>query len=242
MLPMNFRFPIRLVSLLTIMLLIAAGLPAQQELAEEHSEALRQLAGTRDTARIGLLLNISEELLKTQPYKAYGYAREALVMAKDLKDPLRTGYANRALARVYTITAAYDKALEYQLTALRQFESLNDTTQMAICHDELGVIYMSLGDYAKAHSSLSLALELNRKTRNHKQIARNYMNMGSNYLDVDSIDKGLSYLMVSLMIADSLGMEKEKVSLLNKIGSGYARMGRHEDALAPFLPCAGNAG
>ncbi|MFO7370366.1 MAG: tetratricopeptide repeat-containing sensor histidine kinase [Bacteroidales bacterium] len=231
---MNFRFPIRPVSMLTIMLLIAAGLPAQQQLVEDHSEALRQLAGTRDTSRIDLLLDISDELLKTQPYKAYGYAHEALVMAKDLNDPLRTGCANRALARVYTVTAAYDKALEYQLTAFSQFESLNDTAQMAICHDELGVIYMSLGDYAKAHSSLSLALELNRKTRNHQQIARNYMNMGSNYLDADTIDKGLSYLMVSLMIADSLDMEKEKVTLLNKIGYGYARMGRHEDALRHF--------
>lgn len=234
MLLMNIRFPIRPVSLLTIMLLIAAGLPAQQELAADHSEALRQLAGTRDTSRISLLLNISEELLKTQPDKAYGYAHEALVMAKDLKDPLRTGYANRLLARVYTITAVYDKALEYLLTAFRQFESLGDTAQMAICHDELGVIYMSLGDYSKAHSSLLLALELNKKTLNRKQIARNYMNIGSNYLDADTIDKGLSYLMVSLMIADSLGMEKEKLTLLNKIGYGYARMGRHEDALRHY--------
>lgn len=234
MLPMNFRFPIRPVFLLAILLLIAAGMPAQQELPEDYSEALKQLAGTRDTSRISLLLDISEELLKTQPYKAYGYAREALVMAKDLKDPLLTGYANRALAKVYTLTAVYDKALEYQLASLRQFESLKDTAQMAICLDELGVIYMSLGDYSKAHSSLSHALELNKKTLNTRQIAHNYMNLGSNYLNADTIDKGLSYLMVSLMIADSLGMEKEKVSLLNKIGYGYARTGRHEEALRHY--------
>ena len=60
------------------------------------------------------------------------------------------------------------------------------------------------------------------------------MNMGLNYLEADSVDKGLSYFLVSLIIADSLNMEPEKVILLKNIGYGYARLGRYEDALNHF--------
>jgi signal transduction histidine kinase len=53
-------------------------------------------------------------------------------------------------------------------------------------------------------------------------------------VQADSVEKGLSYYTVSLLLADSLNMQKEKVDLLNYIGQGYERLGKHEDALKRF--------
>lgn len=231
---MNLRIVLRSAFAVAMWWAIPFTLTAQPATPLNTENAIGQLADTRDTARIDLLLQISRELKTSQPREAFGYAREALAMAVDMKDPYRTGVASRTVAEVYAITAVYDKALEYLLMALKQFEDLGDTLEMALCYDELGIVYMQSGDFAKAQTNYQQALSLNKKTRNPAQIARNYMNIGSNYLKTDSVDKGLSYFMVSLMIADSMKMDNEKMTLLKNIGQGYARLGKHEDALKNF--------
>lgn len=231
---MNRGHVIKPVLLLFMIMALPLLTVAQGETAGVKSDALQQLAQTRDTIRIDLLLKISEELLKTQPKEAFGYAQEALDMSRELKDVRRTALACYALAEVYTVTAVYDKALEYQLLALEQFTRLRDSVAMAGCYNHIGVIHMSSGDFDEAQRHYRKALELNRRTKNPAQVVHNYMNMGVNYLETDSVDKGLSYFLVSLMIADSLNLEAEKVALLKYIGYGYARMNRHEEALGNF--------
>jgi signal transduction histidine kinase len=231
---MNPKNSLRPLYVLALLWLLTAVLSAQPVAEQTTGTALQQLANSRDTTRVNLLLQISEELRTSQPQEAFGYAREALKMAEYLKDTYRIGLAYRSLAGVYTVTAVYDKALEYLLMALSRFESLGDTLEMALCCNELGVVYMSSDDFKNAQNNFNQALKLNKIFRNYTEIARNYMNIGSNYLKTDSVDKGLSYFMVSLMIADSLKMDQEKIALLKNIGFGYARLGRQEDALRNF--------
>jgi signal transduction histidine kinase len=231
---MNRRTSLKPAFTLALCLIVPVVLLAQPAAKQNTDDELQQLAHARDTTRIDLLLRISEELRNSQPRDAFEYAREALMMAEDLKDYYRTGMACRSVANIYLVTAVYDKALEYLLMALSRFESVGDTLEMALCYDELGVVNMSAGNYANAQTNYLRALNLNKKIRNPSLIARNYMNIGSNYLKTDSVDKGLSYFLVSLVIADSLKMDKEKITLMKNIGYGYARLGRHEDALRNF--------
>jgi signal transduction histidine kinase len=208
--------------------LFARILPARMD------SLVQLLEQARDTSRIDLLITLSEELNSSQSKQAFVYAREALTMAQELRDTVRTGDAYKAMAGVYKVNAVYEKSLEYLLLSLRQFESIKDTTKIAECNDEIGTVYMMSNDFTNARNYFQKAFDLNKKIRNFPQIALNYMNMGSNYLMIDSIEKGLSYYLVSLMIADSLQMEEEKITLMNHIGYGYARLGKHEDALKHY--------
>ena len=231
---MNLRIPVRLILVLMLCCTLPAVILAQPDSLFDPGRAKQELNRVRDTARIDLLLRISEVLLNSQPRDAFGYAREAYSLSKSTKDLFRTGLSCRALANVYQVTAVYDKALEYSLEALGVFELLKDTLRIAQCYEEIGIVHMSSGDFAEAQGSYYKALRLNKAIANPAQISHNYMNMGLNYLKNDSVDKGLSYFLVSLMIADSLKMEPEKVALLKNIGYAYARLGRHEEALAHF--------
>jgi len=203
-------------------------------LPDQTDSLIRLLDQTRDTSRIDLLIKLSEVLNSSQSKQAFVYAREALNMSQELRDPLRTGNAYMAIADIYKVTAVYEKSLEYLFLSLRQFENMKDTAKIAECNDEIGVVYMMSNDFANADNYFQKAFNLNKKIRNFHQIALNYMNMGSNYLMIDSIEKGLSYYLVSLMIADSLQMEEEKITLMNNLGYGYSRLGQHEDALKHF--------
>jgi signal transduction histidine kinase len=230
---MNYRTYLR-PALMMMLFFVPVLLLSQSIESRKAKEAVQQLSGKTDTARIGMFLKISEEFGKSQPREAIEYAREALNMAEELKDSRRIGLACREMASLYTASAIYDKALPYLLKALDKFQELKDTLEMAACYDQLGVVHLSSGDFLNAKLNFKRSLDLNKKTGNHEQIARNYMNMGFNYLKADSVDKGLSYFMVSLMIADSLKMEPEKLLLLKNIGYGYALLGRHEEALRNF--------
>jgi signal transduction histidine kinase len=231
---MNLKNPLRLALPLALLVMMNTA-PDARAIATAATDSIVKLLGqTRDTVRIDLLIRISEELQSSDPTQAFSYAREALAMAEELGNTSRIGSANRAIAGVYAVTAIYDKALEYMLEAMSHFESLKDSVNIARCYNDIGVVYRLSGDFAKAHTNLQKAIDVNKKLRNHSGIAVNYMNMGLAFLDIDSIDKGLSYFTVSYMIADSLKMEKEKITLLNNIGYGFARLGKHEDALKNF--------
>ncbi len=231
---MNFR-PVFLQALFILFCFVqpavSTALP-QKDL--KTIESIKKLSEVKDTAKTDLLLNISNELVNTQPREAFAYAQEALSLSKNRRDGNRIGLSNLALARVYSATAVYDKALNYALDALKEFEKTNNDRQKARCFEEIGVIYMLSGNFVQARDNFKQALLLNKNTANFPFISSNYMNMGLNYLRTDSVDKGLSYFLVSLMIADSLNLENEKVTLMKNIGYAYARLGKHEEALAHF--------
>ncbi len=192
------------------------------------------MTSATDTTRIDLLISLCEELNSADPRQAFLFGREALDLSLEKKDLARTGRSYEALAYIYTMNAVFDKALEYSLKALTAFESLKDTARIAHCEDHIGVTYMLAREFSRASDYYHKALLLNKAIRNFPQIAENYMHMGVNYVQIDSVEKGLSYYTVSLLLADSLNMQKEKVDLLNYIGYGYERLGKHEDALKRF--------
>jgi len=230
---MNLRYPFILLTFFALQV-ISTSLAAKDN-ANPHADSLAKLlSNSIDTIRIDLLLALTDELNQADPRQAFTYGREALDLAREQKDTLRTGLACKAIARVYTLNAVYDKALEFMLQALDEFESLHDTLELARCNDYIGFVYLSANDFANARNYFLKAVDLNKKIRNFPQIAENYMHMGMNYVQHDSVEKGLSYYTVSLLIADSLNMQKEKLDLLTHIGFGFTRIGKHEDALRHF--------
>jgi len=231
---MNPKNMIYRVLILVLAWTIPGHLHAQVNPVNPTDSMVQLLGQSTDTARIDLLLSLCEKLHSADPRQAFLYGREALDLALEKKDQPRTGLSYEALAQIYTMNAVYDKALQFLLQAMTIFESLKDTAKMARCDDRIGYVYMSANDFANAHTYYHKALELNKNIRNYHQIAENYMHMGLNYVQNDSVEKGLSYYTVALLITDSLDMQKEKVDLLNYIGYGYARLGKHEDALKRF--------
>ncbi len=232
---MNLKNVIYRVLILLVIIWTTPGcLQAQAQPVNPTDSMLLLLENSTDTARIDLLISLSEKLNSADPRQAFLYGREALDLSLEKKDKLRTGLSYEALAHIYTMNAVFDKALDFSLQAMNAFESLKDTANIAHCNDQIGLIYMLANDFSNAQAYYRKALELNKDIRNFHQIAENYMHMGQNYVQNDSVEKGLSYYTASLLLADSLNMQKEKVDLLNYIGYGYERLGKHEDALKRF--------
>lgn len=205
-----------------------------QDITSETDSVVQAMENLADSSKTDVLISLSSELKYDHPEVAFEYSQQSIDLAIDLGQPLQIGRAYMAMAEIYILWSLYDKALDYLLLSLEQFEKTGNKQEIAICFNNIGIAYMSAGEYQNAAAYYERARDLNQELRNYSQIVSNMMNMGANYVHQDSIEKGLSYYLVSLMIADSLNMEEEEIELSNHIGLGYNQLGMFEDALQQF--------
>lgn len=216
-----------------LLILISMNM-SSQDITSEADSVIQIMETLPDSSKADVLISLCNELKYNHPEEAFEYGQQSIDLAKDLGQPLLTGRAYMAVAEIYILWSLQDKALDYLLLSLEELEKAGDKQEIAICYNNIGIAYMLAGEYQKAAVYYEKAHNINQELRNFNQISNNMMNMGANYIHQDSIEKGLTYYAVSLMIADSLNMEKEEIELLNHIGLGYHQLGMFKDALQYF--------
>ncbi|MBN1158298.1 MAG: tetratricopeptide repeat-containing sensor histidine kinase [Bacteroidales bacterium] len=217
------------------LLLILTSVKVSSQEQEPAADSLFLFMETMpDSIKTGILISLCEEMKYNSPETAFEYGQQAIELAKNLNHPHLTGKAYMAVGEIYILWSLHDRALDYLLLSLEQFENTDCKQELAVCCNNIGIAYMATGAYRNAHLHFERARDLNRELRNFSQIVSNLMNMGTNYINQDSIEKGLSYYVVSSLIADSLNMEEEEINLYNSIGQGYHKLYRYEDALQNY--------
>jgi signal transduction histidine kinase len=194
----------------------------------------RKLQTLPDSAKITYLLNISAQYQHTQITKSLEFAKQALILATSVKDTVQIGTVNLKIAELYLYKGVYDKSLAFLLEALKLFEKTGWEKEIAYCCEIIGKVYKAINNPQKAAEYYNKAITTNLKLNQISDVARNYTSLGSVFVDMDSIDKGLSYYLVSFMIIDSLGMEPEKNELMIQLGDGYFSLGKYEESLKNY--------
>lgn len=203
--------------------------------AGQQADSLLQVLETaRGASRIDILIRLCEELKNVRPEQALEYGQQAIDLAEDMGDSIRIGRSAQALAGIYLIRTLYNKSLEYLFLALETYEGTGSLRETARCCNDIGTVYMAAGDYRNADSYFQRAVDINRNLRDYGQIVVSFMKLGTSLTRQDSVEKGLSYFLVSKMIADSLNIEGVQIELMNNIGLGYEKIGRYNDALQHF--------
>jgi signal transduction histidine kinase len=194
----------------------------------------RILQALPDSQKITQLLDLSRQYQAGSITESLEFAGQALSLASSAGDTGMIAAANLRLAELYLLKGVYDKSLALMLQALDQFKQAGMEKETAYCCEVIGKIYTATGNLQQAVSYHSEAVFINKKLNRIPDVARNYTCMGSALVSMDSVDKGLSYFLVSFMIIDSLGMESEKNDLLIQIGDGYLKLGKYEESLKNY--------
>lgn len=109
------------------------------------------------------------------------YARRAVQIAEHLALKRELANALTALAANYRLTDRYDSALRASVGAWKIFSELRDTNASSDALDNIGNIYQSRGEYARALDYYFQALALYEASRNDKGIALVSANIGVAY-------------------------------------------------------------
>ncbi len=223
---------------LPITLLFVVSLCAHAQQPSEHGSNLQdletQLAGATGSARIDLLIELSELNLRPEPRRALELASEALAQL--------TGEADASIRKRVLITlgdaqhrtgdfeAAFVTFEEVERLALETDDSLS----LAAALRGIGLFRIRRAEFSAAMEALTEALELFEEHGTPREVALTLRFRGGGYLLSSSYERALDDYLRSHAIWEEEGDEYQAGGTLQNIAIVYARTGREDQALEMY--------
>ena len=141
-----------------------------------------------------------------------------------VSDKKYLGRTYEGIGSVYMQTDYLPKALEYQLSALKIRESINDPEGLAGNLSNIGNIYSLQNDYPKALEYYMQAQKIFKKLGKKEGIANCLMNIGYVYQQQGNFNKATENYFNALVIYDALKNKTGIASTMGNIGETYLAM------------------
>lgn len=132
------------------------------------------------------------------------------------------------MGRVYSKLADYNKGIELNDKATAIFKSLGDSTSLAVCYNERGVMHYLMDEFVVAERFFRQALTINRAQRNLKEIATNLNNLC--LYQGDTEDK-LKLIQEAITINKNLDAQWSLGENFNNMGKQYYFGEQYDKAL-----------
>ena len=122
------------------------------------------------------------------------------------------------MGRVYSKLGDYNKAIELNDKATSIFKSIGDSTSVAGCYNERGVMHHFMSEFTVAERFFQRALAINRAQRNLKEIATNLNNL---CLYRGNTEEKLSFIQEAITINKNLDAQWSVGENYNNMGKQY---------------------
>ena len=174
------------------------------------------------------------------PRESYRLNIEAQEIARKLNIKRELEYSSYNIGRYYSNASVYSLALENFENSLKIATELN-ASDRALSSMALGNTYSDLGQYDKALSYITPALEIYRAQKDKQDTAIALLNLGVIYrrrgfLTSDRADwnRALAYYQEALGLLRSLNDASNEIVILNNIGSVYSDLADYSEAMRYF--------
>lgn len=117
---------------------------------------------------------------------------------------------------LYCRLTDYNKAIELNEKATSIFKSLGDSTSLALCYNDRGIIHAFRNEFSNAEQFLRQALVINRSQKNLKSVAANLNNL---CLFEGNAEEKLEFIKEAIAINKNLNSQWS-------LGENYNNMGR----------------
>lgn len=122
------------------------------------------------------------------------------------------------MGRVYSKLGDYNKAIELNDKATSIFKAIGDSTSVAGCYNERGVMHHFMNEFVVAERFFQRALAINRAQRNLKEIATNLNNL---CLYRGNTEEKLSFIQEAITINKNLDAQWSLGENYNNMGKQY---------------------
>lgn len=184
-----------------------------------------------DTAKISILISISEFYRNIDPQKSSEYAQKAISLCKNRQTDKYSSNALLQSAICLLELYEYENALYSIDKAIAGFEKIKDYKNLVIAINTKGRIFDAKADFPLAIEYFNKALNLAKSHKNKDGMSMSHLNLGLTYSYVDNIDKAYENIKKSIEI-DSLLNNKDAVAMgYNNLGIISAQIGDFSKAL-----------
>ena len=152
---------------------------------------------------------------------AIQHNEKALTIFITEKDDTLKAKALAALGSNYWQKGEYDKAMQYQLKALKLNEQLNLQNEMATCYNYISMIYQSKYQLALAEEYANKSFEIVKKTKPDRSHISIYHNIANIYGMQAKYKEALSFDSIGLDLCKQLKIEFNKSMFYDNIANCY---------------------
>ncbi|GAB4041363.1 tetratricopeptide repeat-containing sensor histidine kinase [Spirosoma gilvum] len=214
---------------------VATAQYAQYGLTYSVDSLRQRLANPQqDTSRVLVLVELCAQLRWTRPDSARPYARQALVLARQLG--FRRGEA-LALAEegyVFRETGDLPKALALTLKGLSITRQYHYRLEEALCIQRIANVYTDLRDYPKAIQYNWESLKIAEAIHNEPFMTIQQQNLAAAYLYANQLDSAKKFLQVAYGNIIRLKLDRSLSGILRNLGFLEEKTGHSAKALAYY--------
>jgi signal transduction histidine kinase len=168
------------------------------------------------------------------PDEAENIAREFLAFASKQKMMSQKASALNILGVITRGKGNYSEALEYQISSLKIYDSLQLKKDIATLYNNIGVTHMYNGVNSEAIKNYTKALDISKEIKddNTKNLALN--NLGIIYCYEEDFEEGIKYFKQSLLIEQKQNNLKGLSECYNNIGGAFYYLQQIDSAIHYF--------
>jgi tetratricopeptide (TPR) repeat protein len=202
-------------------------------LFSQNNDSLQSSLDTiQGEARVKALNELFRGHLQSDPVTAVGFAREALMLATDIGDSRGMAAAFNNLGVAYRNQGALDKALEYYLTSLKLYDSLQNKEGVATTKNNIANIYSIKKDYTQAMRYLEESYAMFQELNDPFRLVGSMNNLGNLYQDIDLDDKALDFYTQAYALSEKSGAKFGDP--LSNVGNIYFNKGNYREAIGYY--------
>ncbi len=214
-----------------MLLLITAGLPAEETRAEKIRELEKQLDAAGDSEKTDVLVRLMEAHESKELEKVLQYGLESLKLLDRYPDDSLKIKVLPAISEAYHRLGEHNKALVSARKGAELAESAGNFHYQALCLLRAGSVYFETGRYKQAMSIYSEFLVKAEEKNDRYIVCRANQLIGNVYCQKAEYTRAMEYFNRAMTIADAMGREDVKAALYNSMGVVYAELNNMPQAL-----------
>jgi PAS domain S-box-containing protein len=185
----------------------------------------------QDSNRVNTLILLCDAQSRIDNEKILPVANEILSLSEEINFPEGKAQAYIFLGVYNNRAGKISQGIDFFLKALRVYETLQDTNHIAVCYNNIGVIYLAQENYRIAYEYFSKALTAWDKSKCNRGSARVLNNIAIVYEKEKKDSLALVYYYRALKLNEKLEDKVASSWILNAIGKISFRRNQFAEAL-----------
>lgn len=189
---------------------------------EADSLLSAQKLATSDTQRVRLLNLAAKSFAEVDIKKALSLATEAVELSQKTNNTLGQAQALNIKGYLYYVQGDMANAMKMLTASEALFFKMGGTPEgVSDLYNNLGMVYLAVGDVAAAADNLVRALNINEKQNIIQKLGTNYNNLATLYEQTGEREKALSYYRKALSMWQSVNDKNGQAVAYQNIGNWY---------------------
>ena len=164
-------------------------------------------------------------------------AEHSLAIAEDINSYKGKKKALNLIVKIQNHSQQYDDGIKSVRKNLILAKSKNDSTQMALMTNFLGIFKNKLGEKDSALHFTMQSIKINKNLDAKKALAYNYNSLGIHHYETRNLDSSFLYFRTSLKIRTDLKLPNQSIEAYNNLGYVFLLEEMPDSAIVYFQEC-----